>query len=163
MQMMYAKWSKREMQEVVDLYQTKTAREIAEHLGRSFASVRSKIVQLDLHVSPEEFHRRLSRAASANAGRRGELNYNWKGGVSSNHYKYKKVQKERYPDRVRARELVHKAKKSGKLIQVPCIICGCEQTEAHHDDYSKPLDVKWLCKKHHIEYHSSKVTQTEIR
>lgn len=33
-----------------------------------------------------------------------------------------------------------------------CEICGAK-AEAHHDDYSKPLEVKWFCLKHHREYH----------
>jgi hypothetical protein len=34
----------------------------------------------------------------------------------------------------------------------PCEICG-EKAEAHHDDYDKPLEVRWLCFKHHREWH----------
>ncbi len=30
-----------------------------------------------------------------------------------------------------------------------CSDCGETKVEAHHEDYSKPLDVEWLCKKHH--------------
>jgi len=29
------------------------------------------------------------------------------------------------------------------------------KAEAHHDDYSRPLDVRWLCKRHHEEAHHS--------
>jgi hypothetical protein len=42
---------------------------------------------------------------------------------------------------------------SGKLIRQPCEVCGELRVQAHHDDYSKPLDVKWLCTKHHAERH----------
>ncbi len=48
---------------------------------------------------------------------------------------------------------VSKAIKSGKLARQPCCICGDPKVEAHHDDYSKPLDVRWLCKKHHDAVH----------
>ena len=37
--------------------------------------------------------------------------------------------------------------------RLPCEVCGERKTHAHHDDYSKPLEVKWLCKKHHDEHH----------
>lgn len=39
------------------------------------------------------------------------------------------------------------------LVRLPCEICGNEVAQAHHDDYSKPLDVRWLCTTHHAEWH----------
>lgn len=48
---------------------------------------------------------------------------------------------------------VHDAVRDGKLTRQPCEVCGAEPTEAHHDDYDKPLEVRWLCRKHHREYH----------
>jgi len=43
--------------------------------------------------------------------------------------------------------------RDGKLTKKPCEVCGKEKAQAHHDDYSKPLDVRWLCVKHHNEHH----------
>jgi hypothetical protein len=37
---------------------------------------------------------------------------------------------------------------------MPCEVCGDPQTHAHHDDYSKPLDVRWFCPRHHREEHA---------
>ena len=34
----------------------------------------------------------------------------------------------------------------------PCEVCG-ESAQRHHDDYSKPLEVRWLCTRHHGEVH----------
>jgi ribosomal protein S27AE len=42
---------------------------------------------------------------------------------------------------------------TGRLVKQPCEKCGAERVHAHHDDYSKPLDVRWLCPKHHAEEH----------
>jgi len=41
----------------------------------------------------------------------------------------------------------------GRLIKKPCEVCGDEKVEMHHDDYYKPIDVRWLCIKHHNEHH----------
>jgi DNA-directed RNA polymerase subunit H (RpoH/RPB5) len=52
------------------------------------------------------------------------------------------------PDK--CRQEVHKAIKSGRLTRLPCVECGDPVTDAHHPDYAKPLDVVWLCRKHHM-------------
>ena len=42
---------------------------------------------------------------------------------------------------------------SGKIKKLPCEICGALNVEAHHEDYNKPCDVRWLCVKHHKQLH----------
>lgn len=49
--------------------------------------------------------------------------------------------------------LVGNSVRDGKLIKLPCEICGNNKSNAHHDDYAKPLDVRWLCDEHHREWH----------
>lgn len=52
-----------------------------------------------------------------------------------------------------ARWKVARAVACGQLERLPCEVCGTAKTEAHHDDYSKPLDVRWLCQPHHRAHH----------
>lgn len=52
-----------------------------------------------------------------------------------------------------ARGAVSNAIDKGRLVRLPCEQCGAIDTEAHHDDYSKPLDVRWLCRPHHMTLH----------
>lgn len=42
----------------------------------------------------------------------------------------------------------------GEIKRQPCEICNEPNAEGHHDDYTKPLEVKWLCEEHHREYHN---------
>jgi len=57
----------------------------------------------------------------------------------------------RYPEKKRAQRQVADAIESGKLVRPSaCESCGVQtKPQGHHPDYSKPLDVRWLCKPCH--------------
>lgn len=57
------------------------------------------------------------------------------------------------PEKKKAHELVRLAIKAKKLIRKPCEVCGKRKTHGHHQDYTKPLQVLWLCPIHHKEQH----------
>jgi hypothetical protein len=57
-------------------------------------------------------------------------------------------------DKIRATKLVQLAIGRGELTPQPCEVCDDVKTDAHHTDYSKPLDVRWLCRQHHTEEHA---------
>lgn len=59
----------------------------------------------------------------------------------------------RNPAKRLAQQAVTRATRAGRLIRQPCEVCGNDKAQAHHDDYSKPLDVRWLCTTHHAEWH----------
>jgi hypothetical protein len=42
---------------------------------------------------------------------------------------------------------------SGDLVRLPCEACGSARTQAHHDDYLRPLDVRWMCVPCHRRWH----------
>lgn len=52
----------------------------------------------------------------------------------------------------RARSYAGVYKRRGKLVERPCQVCGAK-AEMHHHDYSKPLEVEWLCRLHHLALH----------
>lgn len=56
------------------------------------------------------------------------------------------------PVKRRAVNMVNNAVRDGRLLKQQCEQCG-NKAQAHHDDYSKPLSVRWLCPKHHHNWH----------
>jgi hypothetical protein len=52
-----------------------------------------------------------------------------------------------------ARSAVKRAVREGRLIPLPCAVCGA-LAQAHHPDYTRPLFVEWLCVQHHLELHN---------
>lgn len=64
----------------------------------------------------------------------------------------------RHPVKYRARNTLNNALRDGRILKSPlCESCGSrdKKIEAHHDDYSKPLAVRWLCQGCHGRAHSS--------
>lgn len=59
------------------------------------------------------------------------------------------------PEKYKAHSIVGFAIKSGRLIKPEsCQSCGCDGIiHGHHDDYSKPLEVMWLCVPCHAARH----------
>lgn len=51
-------------------------------------------------------------------------------------------------------------KRRGKLVSRPCW-CGAP-AEMHHDDYTRPLDVAWLCREHHLLLHRRVARETIV-
>lgn len=55
--------------------------------------------------------------------------------------------------KVTAHQAVRSALRRGLLTKSVCF-CGEVRVDAHHEDYSKPLEVLWLCRTHHERIHS---------
>lgn len=61
--------------------------------------------------------------------------------------------RDKYPNKYKARNLLGNAVRDGRLKKQPCMVCG-EKAVAHHPDYTRPLDVVWLCQPHHKQAHA---------
>lgn len=59
-------------------------------------------------------------------------------------------QRRKFPEANKARAIVGREVRMGRLIPEPCQKCG-KKAQAHHPDHTKPLEVEWLCPKHHAE------------
>lgn len=61
---------------------------------------------------------------------------------------------QRYPEKIKAKNLLGSALVCNRMQRLPCRDCSTtERVEAHHPDYTKPLDVIWLCPTHHRAEH----------
>ena len=73
-----------------------------------------------------------------------------------------KASKSQTPEAIQklsAQRAAKEAVRKGILIRQRCVICVARQdfnddkVHGHHEDYSKPMDVIWLCSFHHIKRH----------
>lgn len=69
------------------------------------------------------------------------------------HREQEKKYRGKWPKKILAHKAVQTAIMKGAFKKQPCEICGETKSEAHHDDYDKPLEVRWLCKACHTEWH----------
>lgn len=58
------------------------------------------------------------------------------------------------PEKYLAHVAVGAALSRGELTKGCCEVCGSSAVDAHHDDYSQPLKVRWLCRRHHTRLHA---------
>ena len=68
---------------------------------------------------------------------------------------YGKKYNKDYPIKYGAITLVNNYVRDGKLIRAECCeSCGKQgRLHGHHDDYARPLDVRWLCGACHRRWH----------
>ena len=68
---------------------------------------------------------------------------------------YQRKQRAADPLRYKARQSVSNALRDGRMIRMPCVVCGEQKSEAHHPDYSQSLNVVWVCFRHHRDIHKT--------
>ena len=73
---------------------------------------------------------------------------------------YQRKYRSKNQDKYKARGIVNNAIRDGRLKKQPCEICGSKKSQAHHDDYSRPLDVRWLCFAEHRSLKHGQVNAT---
>lgn len=63
--------------------------------------------------------------------------------------------KQRYPMIYAAHVITRNALRDGKIFREDiCSVCGSDyKVEGHHDDYTKPLELRWLCEPCHKKWH----------
>lgn len=66
-----------------------------------------------------------------------------------------RISRERFPEKFAARKILWCELQKGTLIRpTKCSVCQSEgRIEGHHPDYSKPLEVMWLCTRCHVKEH----------
>lgn len=96
----------------------------------------------------ERLYRREKRLKNPEHYRQRDKKYNQKHREKRREYSRKYNKENRL--KIIAHRMVKEAIKAGLLIPQPCEKCkSINKIEAHHDDYSKPLKVRWLCRTHH--------------
>lgn len=75
-------------------------------------------------------------------------------GVARKLYRFNKLKAEDYRQKERCRGVTRYKIYTGELKRLPCEVCGSVKSDAHHKDYSDPVNVVWLCRKHHLALHA---------
>lgn len=66
-----------------------------------------------------------------------------------------KIYRENNPSARAAHGAVERAIRSGSILKENCLFCAADKNiHGHHRDYSRPLDVVWLCAKCHRRLHA---------
>jgi ribosomal protein S27AE len=77
------------------------------------------------------------------ANRRRKSDPEYRARVNEENRRRRQDPKHRY--KILANDKLKAAVRLGKIERMPCERCGAMVSHGHHDDYDKPLDVRWLC------------------
>lgn len=78
----------------------------------------------------------------------------WKKANAERHAEIARGYRARNPEKTLAQNRLNYAIKKGLVERQPCEKCGTgNRVHAHHDDYGRPLDVRWLCYLCHKDEH----------
>lgn len=76
---------------------------------------------------------------------------------------YQRERRAKHPDKYRAWQAISYALRYKKIQRESCKFCGNPKSQAHHHDYSRPLDVVWVCFKCHREkFHNQVVIAVDV-
>lgn len=146
------KWAAKNREKILayrkDYYQKNTAKVLA--INKKWADANYDQVREGQHTYYQANRQRVLEMVreweSKNPDKVKKYRQKW---LKNNLEKRYEWMRSRPPEEARARAAVARALKSGKLKREPCIACGATTVQAHHDDYSKALEVDWVCPYHH--------------
>ena len=123
----------------------KAAGAIDGHFGKCKECIKSGVRRN--RAANIEYYRKYDRERSKSSGRRERLAMNTS------------VSRANDPDKYRARTAVGNAIRDGRLVKPDrCSECGDSGViHGHHEDYTKPLEVLWLCVPCHSARHKASV------
>lgn len=129
---------------------------VCRNCQREFVTLRKQVVRGQAIFCSRSCHS-ADICKRRNADQRGEKNPHWKGGVSTDGYRYVKRFMAKSPEKVAVHRLFKAAVEKGLIVRPDtCSACGVTCTPAgHHDDYSKPYEVRWLCQPCHNKHHAA--------
>lgn len=90
----------------------------------------------------------------ANADKLIEKSRDYRNRTKAKQSEYRNEYRKRFAPKIQAKNMVQLLLAKGGLTKMPCEICSAPVTDAHHDDYAKPLEVRWLCRRHHAIWHA---------
>lgn len=109
-------------------------------------------------ANPERKRASSNKWAKENSERRNEISRNYFKNNKNAHVSIVREYRKNNPIKRSAHNKVAIAVKNGELIKpMSCECCGVftDTLHAHHCDYSKPLDVNWLCVQCHNDWHKN--------
>ena len=138
-------------------YRDKEHRERAEYMRAWYQANKELLMERlreDRKNNPEKYRARDRERYEKHKAKRSKLARKWARQNPDKARAAKLLWEKRNKEKKLAQSLVGSAIRCKRLFKMPCEVCGTSKyIQAHHDDYAKPLNVRWLCRTHHSEHH----------